>query len=179
MKLARNMIPKHDCPTGDQNTPWFCKDSIRHSYFSINCIQILCNPESRGGSAPMHPPDVAAREASPLLEHPDVNLATDCMSKHLSSTTHTMKLSTLSCGLLACISPLVSATALTYKLSANERACFYTWVENKGSKIAFYFAVCCLPQFGGFYTIGGLDLDRIELIKPNAGPSRRILRRRL
>jgi len=52
-----------------------------------------------------------------------------------------MKLSTLSCGLLACVTPLVSATALTYKLSANEKACFYSNVETKGSKIAFYFAV--------------------------------------
>jgi hypothetical protein len=42
---------------------------------------------------------------------------------------------------LACISPLVSATALTYKLSANEKACFFSNVENKGAKIAFYFAV--------------------------------------
>lgn len=58
-----------------------------------------------------------------------------------SQPPHIMKLSTLSCSLLACISPLVSATALTYKLSANERACFYSWVENKGAKIAFYFAV--------------------------------------
>jgi hypothetical protein len=35
----------------------------------------------------------------------------------------------------------VSATALTYKLTANEKACFFTNVENKGAKIAFYFAV--------------------------------------
>ncbi|PSS23307.1 hypothetical protein M430DRAFT_136103 [Amorphotheca resinae ATCC 22711] len=60
-----------------------------------------------------------------------------------------MKLSTLSCGLLACISPLVSATALTYKLGANEKACFYSWVENKGAKVAFYFAV----QSGGSFDI--------------------------
>jgi len=36
---------------------------------------------------------------------------------------------------------LVSATALTYKLGAHEKACFYSNVENKGAKIAFYFAV--------------------------------------
>lgn len=52
-----------------------------------------------------------------------------------------MKLSTISCGLLACISPLVSATALTYKLSAHEKACFYATAEQKGLKLAFYFAV--------------------------------------
>jgi hypothetical protein len=52
-----------------------------------------------------------------------------------------MRLSTLSCGLLACIVPLVSATALTYKLSAHEKACFYTLAEQKGVKVAFYFAV--------------------------------------
>jgi len=52
-----------------------------------------------------------------------------------------MKLSLISCSLLVCISPLVSATALTYKLGANEKACFYSNVEHKGAKIAFYFAV--------------------------------------
>jgi hypothetical protein len=56
-----------------------------------------------------------------------------------------MRLSTLSCGLLACITPLVSATALTYKLSAHEKACFYTSVEEKGAKVAFYFAVRLAP----------------------------------
>jgi hypothetical protein len=52
-----------------------------------------------------------------------------------------MRLSTLSCSLLACLTPLVSATALTYKLAAHEKACFYTYVEEKGAKVAFYFAV--------------------------------------
>ncbi|RDW88257.1 endosomal cargo receptor (Erp3) [Coleophoma cylindrospora] len=60
-----------------------------------------------------------------------------------------MKLSLLSCGLLASLAPLVSATALTYKLVANEKACFYTDVENKGTKIAFYFAV----QSGGAFDV--------------------------
>jgi len=35
----------------------------------------------------------------------------------------------------------VDATALTYKIDANERACFYAWVDQVGEKIAFYFAV--------------------------------------
>ena len=43
--------------------------------------------------------------------------------------------------LLAYIWPLVSATALTYKLSPNEKACFFAFVEQKGAKLAFYFAV--------------------------------------
>lgn len=52
-----------------------------------------------------------------------------------------MRLSTISCGLLACITPLVSATALTYKLAAHEKACFYAAVEEVNAKVAFYFAV--------------------------------------
>merc|ERR1712058_168508 len=44
---------------------------------------------------------------------------------------NTMKFSILASGLLACLSPLVSATALTYKLGANEKACFFSNIENK------------------------------------------------
>ena len=43
--------------------------------------------------------------------------------------------------LLACSFSYVSATALTYKLVANEKACFFSNVEQQGAKIAFYFAV--------------------------------------
>jgi hypothetical protein len=35
----------------------------------------------------------------------------------------------------------VDATALTYKIEANEKGCFYAWVDKVGEKIAFYFAV--------------------------------------
>ena len=35
----------------------------------------------------------------------------------------------------------VYATALTYRLEAHEKACFFANVENKGTKLAFYFAV--------------------------------------
>jgi len=35
----------------------------------------------------------------------------------------------------------VSATSLTYKIDANEKACFYAWVDKVGEKMAFYFAV--------------------------------------
>lgn len=53
-----------------------------------------------------------------------------------------MRFSTLATGLLATMSTLVSGTALTYKLSANEKACFFSMVEQRNAKIAFYFAVC-------------------------------------
>lgn len=52
-----------------------------------------------------------------------------------------MQLPTITWGLLACLVAQVSATALTYKLQAHEKACFYTATKNKGEKIAFYFAV--------------------------------------
>jgi hypothetical protein len=48
----------------------------------------------------------------------------------------------LSVGLLAWLVSLVSATALTYKIQANERACFFAEPHKQGQKIAFYFAVC-------------------------------------
>ena len=35
----------------------------------------------------------------------------------------------------------VSATALTYKIEASEKACFYTQVDEASTKVAFYFAV--------------------------------------
>ncbi len=36
---------------------------------------------------------------------------------------------------------IASATALTYKLAPNEKACFFTFVEQRNAKVAFYFAV--------------------------------------
>jgi len=68
-----------------------------------------------------------------------------------------MKFALLSCGLAASLSSVVSATALTYKLVANEKACFFSNVEQKGAKIAFYFAV----QAGGSF-----DVD-YEVVGPN------------
>lgn len=44
-------------------------------------------------------------------------------------------------GLLAWLVSLVSATALTYKLAAHEKACFYAAAVKENSKMAFYFAV--------------------------------------
>lgn len=52
-------------------------------------------------------------------------------------------------GVLAAVVSVVNATALTYRLAANEKACFFTNVEKKGSKLAFYFAV----QAGGLFDI--------------------------
>ena len=42
--------------------------------------------------------------------------------------------------------PTANATALTYKLHANENQCFYIHNEKKASKVAFYFAVRCAPS---------------------------------
>lgn len=44
-------------------------------------------------------------------------------------------------GFLSLAVSTVSATALTYKLGANEKACFFAQVERSDSKVAFYFAV--------------------------------------
>ncbi|KAK7206234.1 emp24/gp25L/p24 family/GOLD-domain-containing protein [Myxozyma melibiosi] len=56
-----------------------------------------------------------------------------------------MKLLTL----LSLFVSYVSATALTYSVAANERACFYADVKQTGVKVAFYFAV----QSGGSFDI--------------------------
>lgn len=53
-----------------------------------------------------------------------------------------MQLPLFSCGLLALLVAQATATSLTYRLEANEKACFYTATQTKDVKIAFYFAVC-------------------------------------
>ncbi|KAJ5280322.1 hypothetical protein N7478_005694 [Penicillium angulare] len=50
---------------------------------------------------------------------------------------------------LASLASTVSATALTYRLEANEKACFYTEVDQTNAKVAFYFAV----QSGGSFDV--------------------------
>jgi hypothetical protein len=50
-------------------------------------------------------------------------------------------------GFLSVLAARASATALTYKLVPNEKECFYSFVEKKDAKIAFYFAV----QSGGSF----------------------------
>ncbi|CAK7265272.1 hypothetical protein SEPCBS119000_001426 [Sporothrix epigloea] len=52
-------------------------------------------------------------------------------------------------GLAAWCATGVSATALTYKLAAGEKACFYAQAPLTGKKIAFYFAV----QSGGSFDV--------------------------
>lgn len=52
--------------------------------------------------------------------------------------------------LLGTLSSFTSATALTYKLTPNEKECFYTHVVKQGAKVAFYFAV----QSGGSFDSG-------------------------
>lgn len=49
--------------------------------------------------------------------------------------------------LLGLFTSFTSATALTYLLRANEKECFYTHVDKRDAKIAFYFAV----QSGGSF----------------------------
>lgn len=49
--------------------------------------------------------------------------------------------------LLALFASTISATALTYKLQPNEKACFFAEVKQRQSKIAFYFAVCGISVF--------------------------------
>jgi hypothetical protein len=45
-------------------------------------------------------------------------------------------------GLLGFLTSFVLATALTYKLPPNGKECFYSHIEQKGAKVAFYLAVC-------------------------------------
>lgn len=52
-----------------------------------------------------------------------------------------MRLPMLFVGLIACFITNVAATALTYKLVAHERGCFYAETKRENEKIAFYFAV--------------------------------------
>ncbi|KAI0398315.1 emp24/gp25L/p24 family/GOLD-domain-containing protein [Xylariaceae sp. FL0594] len=61
----------------------------------------------------------------------------------------------LSVGLLAWLVSLVSATALTYKLQANEQACFFAEPHKQGQKIAFYFAVQSGGSFDVDYVVTG------------------------
>ncbi|CAD6577664.1 MAG: hypothetical protein ASARMPREDX12_008446 [Alectoria sarmentosa] len=59
--------------------------------------------------------------------------------------------------LLTCFFSYACATALTYKLVANEKACFFSNVEQQGAKIAFYFAVQSGGSFDVDYTVMGPD----------------------
>ena len=54
--------------------------------------------------------------------------------------------------LLGLLTSLASSTALTYRLAPNEKECFYTHVEKKDAKVAFYFAVQAGGSFDGIAT---------------------------
>jgi hypothetical protein len=58
--------------------------------------------------------------------------------------------------LLATAIPLASATALTYKVDASEKACFYADVPQNDSKVAFYFAVRFFNCTIAFFICGRL-----------------------
>ncbi|KAL2753861.1 hypothetical protein ACRALDRAFT_1049417 [Sodiomyces alcalophilus JCM 7366] len=66
-----------------------------------------------------------------------------------------MRLTAFTCGLLACLVNQVAATALTYKLGASEKACFYATTVKPEEKIAFYFAVQSGGSFDVDYTVTG------------------------
>lgn len=51
--------------------------------------------------------------------------------------------------LLGLVTSFASATALTYKLPPNGKECFFSHVDQKGAKIAFYFAVQSGGSFDG------------------------------
>ncbi|KAF2090865.1 erp2,4 [Saccharata proteae CBS 121410] len=57
--------------------------------------------------------------------------------------------------LVALFASAVTSTALTYKLAANEKSCFFANVEQKSSKVAFYFAVQSGGSFDVDYTVTG------------------------
>ncbi|KAI5300920.1 hypothetical protein KEM55_003971, partial [Ascosphaera atra] len=58
-------------------------------------------------------------------------------------------------GLLTLLTSLVSATSMTYKLDASEKACFYAWVDTPPQKVAFYFAVQDGGSFDVDYSVTG------------------------
>ncbi|KAF1954245.1 endosomal cargo receptor [Byssothecium circinans] len=64
--------------------------------------------------------------------------------------------------LLAYCTSLVYATALTYKLEAHEKACFFSNVEHRGLKVAFYFAVQSGGSFDVDYAVTGPN-ERVVL----------------
>ncbi|KAL6706266.1 hypothetical protein ACN47E_005556 [Coniothyrium glycines] len=56
----------------------------------------------------------------------------------------------------------VYATALTYRLEAHEKACFFATTEHKGTKLAFYFAVQSGGSFDVDYSVIG-PTDKVIL----------------
>ncbi|ETN36693.1 uncharacterized protein HMPREF1541_08971 [Cyphellophora europaea CBS 101466] len=73
-----------------------------------------------------------------------------------------MRFITSALALIPFVSSLVSATALTYKLAANEKACFYEDISKENSKVAFYFAVQSGGSFDVDYSVTS-PIDKIVL----------------
>ncbi|KIV92360.1 hypothetical protein B0A52_07456 [Exophiala mesophila] len=63
--------------------------------------------------------------------------------------------------LVAGVVSQVSATALTYKLGASERACFFADVQRQNAKVAFYFAVQSGGSFDVDYSVVGPNDKKI------------------
>lgn len=66
---------------------------------------------------------------------------------------------------------VTNATALTYNVDANEKACFYIMNDKPGKKIGFYFAVKYLSFFNTSYYIITKLIILLEI-----GPTRRLIR---
>lgn len=83
------------------------------------------------------------RESASLKEEEKLDDRTKPIPRfpNKSSISLTMQFLFLLFGLLASVVS-VSATALTTKVEAHEKSCFYTRVEEASLKVAFYFAVC-------------------------------------
>ncbi|KAI5365283.1 Putative transmembrane emp24 domain-containing protein [Septoria linicola] len=58
---------------------------------------------------------------------------------------------------LGLLTSYASATALTYKLTPNEKECFYAHVDQLNAKVAFYFAVQSGGEFDIDYAVHGPD----------------------
>ncbi|KAH9882598.1 hypothetical protein J1614_000834 [Plenodomus biglobosus] len=71
-------------------------------------------------------------------------------------------------GIFATLVTTAYATALTYRLEAHEKACFFAHVENKGAKVAFYFAV----QSGGSFDV---DYSVVGPISTNGLANERVI----
>ncbi|KAF2125289.1 supernatant protein factor, C-terminal domain-containing protein [Dothidotthia symphoricarpi CBS 119687] len=79
---------------------------------------------------------------------------------------------TLATTLLA-YSTAVCATALTYRLEAHEKACFFAQVDHKGTKVAFYFAVQSGGSFDVDYSVVGPSAHRAG--SSDSMPSERVI----
>lgn len=84
---------------------------------------------------------IACESINPTTGPPNCTAPPSKTSPRKSSPGLTMRQLYLISALLLALFDLVAGTALTYKLPANERICFYAQVDKKELKVAFYFAV--------------------------------------